>query len=284
MLILYHKVWYNASMKVYEKLQLQTSFIKSKIGGFVPQIAIVLGSGLAGIFGEGDVEVAFADIPHFPKVSVKGHKGKILFKQISGVPIMIMEGRFHYYEGYSLSDVVAPVRIAAMLGVKKLVLTNAAGAANAGYNVGDIMLIKDHINFAPNVLIGENLGELGERFPDVSTLYQNEWFTTIKTAADRLGVVVREGVYMCFTGPSYETAAEVKMAGILGADAVGMSTTSEALAAHHAGVSVAGISLITNMGTGLSKEGLFHCDVVEVGNRKAGEIARVICESIRMLL
>ena len=267
-------------MRAYEKLLEQVNFIKSKLDGFVPDVAIVLGSGLAGIFGEADTVVSFADIPHFPAATVKGHKGKILFKKIGGKNVMIFEGRLHFYEGYPMSDVVSNVRIASMLGAKKLVLTNAAGAANADYNVGDIMLIRDHINLSPNPLIGANVEELGERFPDVSTLWQNEWSTTIKMAADSNKIKYREGVYMCFTGPSYETAAEVKMAGILGADAVGMSTTAEAIAAHHAGMTVAGITLITNMGTGLSKEGLFHCDVVEVGNRVAGDIGRVIVEAM----
>ena len=260
---------------MYNKLLEQANFIKSKTGGVTPCAAVILGSGLSGIFGGGGVAVDYKDIPGFPRATVSGHKGKIQFTQINGVNAAVFEGRLHYYEGHSIQDTVSTVRVAKLLGAELLFLTNAAGAANPEFRPGDIMLIKDHISLAPNPLIGANLHELGPRFPDVSNLYDKQLFTTVKTVAKAQKIAVKEGVYVQFTGPSYETAAEVRMARILGGDAVGMSTAAEAVAACHAGLRVAGLSVITNMGTGLSAD-IAHDEVVAIGKGAGPKIAALI--------
>ena len=192
--------------------------------------------------------INYADIEGFPVSTVKGHKGRFVFAHVEGVPMVIMQGRVHYYEGYPMSDVVLPTRLMGLLGAKKIILTNAAGCVNYNFKPGDFMLITDHITTAvPNPLIGENIDELGTRFPDMSEVYAPELQEKVRKAAEKLQVPLQEGVYMQFTGPSYETPAEIRMCRTWGGDAAGMSTACEAVAANHMGMKVCGISCITNL-------------------------------------
>lgn len=248
-----------------------------------PEIGIVLGSGLGDFADsiEDKVEIAYKDIPGFPVSTVKGHDGKLIFGKINSKNVCLMKGRIHFYEGYDMSDVVYPIRVLADLGVKTLILTNAAGGVNTYFNPADLMIITDHINLmGKNPLIGPNDEDLGPRFPDMTDLYTPELVDLAENSAKKLGIGIRKGVYMYFTGPSYETAAEVKMARILGADAVGMSTVPEAIVARHRGLKILGISTITNMSTGILDTPLDHAEVVEVGNLVAGKFKELLNEII----
>ncbi|MCM1579039.1 MAG: purine-nucleoside phosphorylase, partial [Ruminococcus sp.] len=219
-----------------------------------------------------------------PMSTVEGHKGRFVFGYVNTgerkVPVVIMQGRVHYYEGYSMKEVVMPIRLMKMMGAKALMLTNAAGGVNWGYECGDLMLIRDHINLAPSPLIGENVSELGVRFPDMSEIYSKRLRDAVKTAARRLGIGLREGVYIQLTGPQYESPSEVRMVRTLGADAVGMSTAAEAVAARHCGLEVAGISCISNLACGVSSRPLSHEEVQETADRVAPLFRKLITESL----
>lgn len=267
---------------VYEKLLKCYDSVRKKID-FKPEIALVLGSGL-GDYGE-TIEVAatldYADIEGFPKSTVEGHKGRFIFGYVEKVPVVCMQGRVHYYEGYPMTDVVLPIRLMKMMGAKILFLTNAAGGLNYDFSPGDFMLITDHImNFVPSPLIGANLDALGVRFPDMSTIYKKELQEIIKKAAADLGVGLKEGVYIQLTGPNYETPAEVRMCRSLGADAAGMSTAAEAVAANHMGMKVCGISCITNMACGMLEQPLSHSEVQETADRVAVTFKKLVTQSI----
>lgn len=267
---------------VYEKLLKCYDSVREKVD-FKPEIALVLGSGL-GDYGE-TIDVAatldYADIEGFPKSTVEGHKGRFIFGYVEEVPVVCMQGRVHYYEGYPMTDVVLPIRLMKMMGAKVLFLTNAAGGLNYDFSPGDFMLIKDHImNFVPSPLIGANLDELGVRFPDMSTIYKKELQEIIKKAAADLAIDLKEGVYIQLTGPNYETPAEVKMCRILGADAAGMSTAAEAVAANHMGMKVCGISCITNMACGMLEQPLSHSEVQETADRVAITFKKLVTQSI----
>ena len=231
-----------------------------------PTFGMILGSGL-GDFAEtleDRLVIPFTDIPDFPAATVPGHAGALVFGRKHGHSIVCLQGRIHYYEGHPMSLLAMPVRILAKLGVKTLVLTNAAGGVNTAYRPGDLMLITDHINFSGgNPLIGPHEPEFGPRFPDVTDLYSSNLRLKIKLAAVEAGITLRQGVYMMFSGPSYETPAEIRMARILGADAVGMSTVPEALVAAQCGIKVLGISCITNLAAGVSPNKLSHEEVME---------------------
>jgi len=261
-----------------------------KITDFEPEVALVLGSGLGDLADEIEAAavVEYSDIEGFPVSTAPGHKGRFVFGNIGGVKVVIMQGRVHYYEGYPVEQVVMPARLMGMMGAKVLFLTNAAGGINTDYKAGDFMLIRDHImSFFPNPLIGENIDELGLRFPDMTDVYNLELRKTIKSVAGRLGIELKEGVYIQFTGPTYETPAEVRMAGMLGADAVGMSTACEAAVANHMGMRVCGISCISNKAAGLSAAPLTHQEVVETGDRVAPlfrELVKASIEEIGKLL
>lgn len=255
--------------EISEKLEKAKEYI-CKRAGIKPAVGIVLGSGLGNFAERAEIvsEIPYEDIPCFPRSTVEGHKGRFVFGKISKTPVVIMQGRVHYYEGYPMEDVIMPARIMGLLGIKTLLLTNAAGGVNKGFSAGDLMLIKDHIScFVPNPLIGKNLSELGTRFPDMSEVYDRELSGMIKACAESLGTELKEGVYCQLTGPSYETPAEIKMLSVLGADAVGMSTVVEAIAAQHMGVRVCGISLITNMAAGISEVPLSHEEVKEAADK-----------------
>jgi len=255
--------------EISEKLEKAKEYI-CKRAGINPAVGIVLGSGLGNFAERAEIisEIPYEDIPCFPRSTVEGHKGRFVFGKIGNTPVVIMQGRVHYYEGYPMEDVIMPARIMGLLGIKTLLLTNAAGGVNKGFSAGDLMLIKDHIScFVPNPLIGKNLSELGTRFPDISEVYDRELSGRIKACAESLGTELKEGVYCQLTGPSYETPAEIKMLSVLGADAVGMSTAVEAIAARHMGVRVCGISLITNMAAGISEVPLSHEEVKEAADK-----------------
>lgn len=250
---------------------------------FKPKIALVLGSGLGDYADTISVETSlnYDQIDSFPVSTVPGHRGRFVFGYIQDVPAVIMQGRVHYYEGYNVSDVVMPIRLMGMMGAEVLFLTNACGAINTDYSAGDFMVLRDHIILGvPSPLIGRNIDELGPRFPDMSEVYSKELRQYIHLAAEKNSIRLQEGVYIQVTGPNYETPAEIKSYGIMGADVVGMSTAVEAVAAHHMGMKVCGISCVSNMAAGISKSKLSHEEVQEMANKKAPEFKRLITQSI----
>lgn len=237
-----------------------------------PTTAIILGSGLgklADSISEADI-IPYSDIPHFKASTAVGHKGNLIFGLLDRTPVMAMQGRFHYYEGYTMQEVTFPVRVMSRLGIRRLLVSNAAGGINPAFAVGDLMIITDHINFMPNPLIGKNIDEMGPRFPDMTTVYSRALRKRAHAAAAELGVTLREGVYVAETGPTYETPAEYRMFAMLGGDAVGMSTIPEVIVARHCGMEIFGMSVITNCAKDLSES----CqndgdDVVRAADRAA---------------
>lgn len=267
---------------MYNKLMTCLKSVKEKID-FQPELGLILGSGLGDYADEITIEqtIDYTEIEGFPVSTVKGHKGRFVFGYIGKTPVVIMQGRVHYYEGYSMSDVVLPTRLMGMLGIKKLILTNAAGTCNLDYRPGDFMMITDHITTGiPSPLIGPNLDELGTRFPDMSQVYSKRLQEVVRTAAKECGISLREGVYVQFTGPNYETPAEVKLARLWGGDAIGMSTACEAMAARHMGIEVCGISCITNLCAGMSQEPLDHKEVQETADRVAKSFKELITKIV----
>lgn len=267
---------------MYKKLMTCLSSVREKID-FKPEIGLILGSGLGDYADEIQIEqiIDYTDIEGFPVSTVKGHKGRFVFGYVGDTPVVIMQGRVHYYEGYPMSDVVLPTRLMGMLGAKKLILTNAAGGVNQAYKPGDFMMLTDHITVGvPSPLIGPNIEELGTRFPDMSEVYSKRLQEVIKKSSGECGIEIQEGVYVQFTGPNYETPAEVRLARIWGGDAVGMSTACEAMAACHMGLEVCGISCITNMAAGISEEKLDHKEVQETADRVAKSFKQLITKII----
>ncbi len=267
------------------KIERSLDYIEKKIGT-KPELGIILGSGLGSFVEEIEDRqiISYEEIVDFPKSTVEGHKGQFVLGRVNGKNIIAMDGRFHFYEGYDIDDVVLPVRLMIKLGIDKLIVTNAAGGVNKDFKPGDLMIIKDHINFSGrNPLIGKNMEEFGPRFPDMSEAYSESGRQAIKKAADKLNLELKEGVYMYFTGPNYETPAEVRMARILGADAVGMSTVPEVIIANHASVDVLGISCITNMAAGILEEKLNHEEVIETSKRIRDDFSRLVYEVIGMI-
>lgn len=263
---------------MYERLQACLKSVREKTD-FVPEVGIVLGSGLGDFAKEirGEKTVPYEEIEGFPVSTVAGHKGQFVFGYVGETPIVAMQGRVHYYEGYTMQEVVLPTRLMGLLGVKKLVLTNAAGGVNTSFEPGDFMMLTDHIAFAvPSPLIGKNMDELGTRFPDMSNVYDESLQELIRKVAGECEIALKEGVYMQFTGPAYETPSEVKMSRILGADAVGMSTACEAMAARHMGLQVCGISCITNMAAGILPQKLDHKEVQETADRVAEDFKKLV--------
>jgi purine-nucleoside phosphorylase len=268
-----------------EKIYGAAEFLKQKYRN-QPKIGLILGSGLGVLADEieNPVKIPYREIPGFPVSTVEGHAGQLVFGVLSGVEVVAMQGRFHYYEGYSMDKVTFPVRVMKAIGVESLIVTNAAGGVNETFSAGDLMIITDHINFTgTNPLIGPNDPKLGVRFPDMSEAYTKELRTLAKEVASRLSIDVKEGVYFGFSGPVYETPAEIRMVRVLGGDAVGMSTVPEVIVARHSGMKVLGISCISNMAAGILDQPLTHDEVIETTEKVKANFLLYIKEIVKNL-
>ncbi|WP_425800288.1 purine-nucleoside phosphorylase [Desulfitobacterium sp. Sab5] len=260
-------------------------FLMEKVNN-QPEMGIVLGSGLGGFAEvmEEAVSIPYRDIPHFPVSTVEGHKGELVFGKVNGKPVVAMQGRFHYYEGYSMQEVTFPIRVMQVLGVTGLIVTNASGGINSSYRPGDLVLIKDHLNFmGENPLRGANHSNLGPRFPDLSEGYDLEWRQKALTVAREIGIHPQEGVYAAMSGPSYETPAEIRYLRTVGADLVGMSTVPEVIATNHGGMRVLGILCVTNMAVGILPQRLSHAEVMETAERIEKQFIRFVQALVRIL-
>ena len=270
---------------VYEKLMKCLESVRAQVD-FEPEVALVLGSGLGDYAEEIDIRATldYHDIEGVPVSTSPGHKGRFVFGYVGKVPVVIMQGRVHFYEGYPIQDVVLPARLMKLMGAKVLFLTNAAGGVNGNFHAGDFMLMNDQIStFVPSPLIGENIEEFGPRFPDMSQVYDKDLRELIKTTAGELQIPLQEGVYIQLTGPAYESPAEVRMCRTLGADAVGMSTACEALAANHMGMKICGISFISNLACGMTDEPLSHKEVQEAADKAAPLFKKLVTASIEKI-
>ncbi len=269
-----------------KKLDKTVAYLKSKID-YVPEIAIILGSGLGKLadFIEDAKVIPYEEIPNFPETTVVGHEGKLIFGTIKNRKVVAMKGRFHYYEGNEMDTVVYPIRVFKHLGIENLIVTNAAGGVNISYKPGDLMLITDHISlFCDNPLRGGNIDELGPRFPDMSVAYDRNLRALASETAEKLGIDLKSGIYSYCKGPSYESPAEIKALRNMGADAVGMSTVPETITARHMAMRVLGISCITNMAAGILDQPLNHAEVMETGKqveKKFSELVSGIIENWR---
>ncbi|MBP5552886.1 MAG: purine-nucleoside phosphorylase [Spirochaetales bacterium] len=267
-----------------QKLNEAKAFIESRTKGMEIYAGLVLGSGLGDLAEEikNPVIINYKDIPHFPVSTVAGHAGRLVIGELEGRNVLCMQGRFHFYEGYEMDQVVFPIQVMKMLGVRRLILTNAAGCVNKAWKPGTLMLINDHIKLAPqSPMRGRNEEELGLRFFDMSRAYDPELIKVAKAQAEKLGIPVTEGVYMFFSGPNFETPAEIRAARVLGADAVGMSTVPEVIAAAHCGLRTLGISCMTNMAAGILDQPLGHTEVLETGLRVKGQFSALIRAIVR---
>ena len=269
-------------MLLSEKVELAKEYIKTKIEA-VPDIAVVLGSGLGSLADEveSQVIIPYTDIPYWPRSTVTGHAGRLVIGKLHGTPVIMMQGRVHYYEGYSMTEVTFPTRVLAVLGIKAIVLTNASGGVNTDIKPGTIVAIQDHINYMGiNPLIGENNPDWGVRFPDMTMAYDRDFIKLTCDIAEREGILLRKGVYIAFSGPSFETPAEIRMARILGADVVGMSTVPEAIIAHHMGMKVLGISCLTNKNLPDCMAATSHEDILRQANESAAALGSLLCALI----
>jgi purine-nucleoside phosphorylase len=261
------------------------SFLAERITA-VPELGVILGSGL-GAFAdlvEEKVVIPYQDIPHFPLSTVEGHAGQLVFGQVQGRLLVVMQGRFHYYEGYTMQEVTFPIRVMQALGVTGLIVTNAAGGINSAFHGGDLILIKDHLNLmGSNPLRGANLSNLGPRFPDMSEGYNLEWRQKALVIAKEVGINPQEGVYVAVSGPNYETPAEIRYLRTIGADMVGMSTVPEVIVANHGGMRVLGISCVTNMAAGILGQKLSHVEVMETAERVGKQFVNFVKELVRVL-
>ena len=256
-------------MDIYGNISEAVEFIKSKIS-VTPETGIILGSGLGDFADEIDksVVIPYEEIPNFKKVKVKGHAGNLVVGMVSGKPVAVLQGRYHFYEGHDIRDIVFPVRVLCSLGIQNLLITNAAGGINSAFAPGDLMVISDHINLmGENPLSGDNDERIGPRFPDMSTIYDKVLSEKIISTARSMKISIKSGVYAGLRGPSYETPAEIRMLKTIGADSVGMSTVPECIAAKHMGMKVAGISCITNFAAGIIDQPLDHSEVTETADR-----------------
>ena len=266
-------------------MQNTVNFINKKTNNFQPEIGIILGSGLGELADEYcDYAIPYTEIPNFVKSTVQGHKGRLIFADINGKNVIMMQGRNHFYEGHSLQEITYPVKVMKALGVKTLILTNAAGAVNESFKPADLMIITDHINFmGSNPLIGKNDETLGERFPDMSEIYKKKLIDIAEKCADKLAIDIKKGVYWANSGPSYETPAEINMIRKLGGDAVGMSTVPEAIVANYCGLNVLGISCITNAASSASGAKLSHEEVIEAAANAKNKFKSLILEILKEL-
>ena len=257
-----------------------------RIYPIIPTVGIVLGSGLGSFTGEMTIEkeIHYSDIPHFPVSTVEGHSGKLIFGKLGGKNVVAMAGRFHYYEGYTPQEVVFPIRVMKFLGIDTLLISNAAGGTNEGFKVGDLMVIKDHISFlAINPLLGKNIDELGQRFPDMSEPYKKVLIEKAKAIASKANIELKEGVYCGVTGPTFETRSEYKLLRIMGGDAVGMSTVQEVIAAVHLGVTVFAMSVITDIGIREEENKITHAEVLEEASNAEPKLTYIFKELIAQL-
>jgi purine-nucleoside phosphorylase len=270
-------------ISIFDRATEAARFIYARSAGKSPRVAVTLGSGLGGVAGcvQDSVEIPYEEIPYFVKPTVDGHAGTMIVGNCSGVDVVLMRGRFHFYEGYSMEEVTLPIRVFAAMGIKSLILTNAAGGVSSKLSPGSLMAITDHINMmGENPLRGPNDARFGERFPDMTAAYEPAYLTTAHEVALQIGVKLEDGVYMALRGPSYETPAEIRMLRTLGADAVGMSTVPEVIVARHSGIRVLAISCITNIAAGLAPSQINHAEVIEVGARAGIQLADLIVKII----
>ena len=270
----------------FEQYQQSADYIREKIGTFAPKVAMILGSGLGymGDIVEDAIAVPYGEIPHFKASTAPGHKGRLVFGRLEGVPVAVMQGRMHHYEGYSYEEVAYAVRVLRLLGCDTLIVTNAAGCVNTSWKAGDLMLITDQIKiFMESPLRGENLPQFGVRFPDASHLYTPALRDVARQAAGELGIELKEGVYMYFPGPQYETPAEVRFARIAGADAVGMSTAPEVIVAGHCGMQVLGFTLLSNMAAGILDQPLSEEEVLEAAEACKDKFSRLVLACLKRI-
>ncbi len=268
-----------------QKVEAATNYINSKVSN-KPKIGLILGSGLGEFVDliQNKKSLSYGEIPNFFKTTIEGHSGQLIFGTLSGIEIVVMQGRVHLYEGHAISEVSLPTRVLCTLGIKNLILTNAAGGINASFAPGDLIAINDHINLmGRNPLIGPNVNEWGPRFPDMSFAYNPELISAIKASCEELRYPFKQGVYCALSGPTYETPAEIRMLRTLGADMVGMSTVPETIVANHMGIKVAGISCITNMAAGISKVKLSHDDIKEVATKSMSNFKNILKKSIEKI-
>lgn len=267
------------------KIKKAKEYIESRID-YSPETALILGSGLGEMAEEIEEKtvIDYRDIPDFPVSTVQGHKGRLVIGRMNGKKVVAMQGRFHFYEGYRMQEVVFPVWVFKALGIKNLIVTNAAGGVNTSFKPGDLMIIKDHINYTNNnPLIGPNIEEFGPRFPDMSEAYSRELIDKVKKSAELIGLSMREGTYAFLTGPAYETPAEIRALRIIGADAVGMSTVPEVVAAKHCGITAVGISCITNMAAGILDQPLNHKEVMDTADKVKADFSKLIRKIIESI-
>ena len=270
-------------MERFYQMEETLNYIKSKIGNFVPETACILGSGLGELANEFEnaIKISFSDIPGFKKPTIEGHAGYLVFVKINNKNVVFMQGRYHYYEGHTVQDVVFPIKVLKLLGLKNLIITNAAGGLNQNYKPGTLMIINDHINFtATNPLIGPNDEKMGPRFPDMTYAYCPKYRELAKQKAIENNIKLHEGVYFYSPGPQFETPAEIRAARVLGADVCGMSTVFETVCANHCGMEVMCISMVTNMAAGMRDERLDGIDVVKAAKKAGGNVAKLITECL----
>ncbi|MBP5643710.1 MAG: purine-nucleoside phosphorylase [Bacteroidales bacterium] len=268
-----------------EKILETVDFIKSKTNGFEPEVGIVLGSGLGGLVNVIDTQysIPYAEIPNFPVSTVAGHQGKLILGTLSGRRVVAMQGRFHYYEGYSTKEVTFPIRVLKYLGIKLLVLSNASGGINPDFRVSDIMIITDHINLLPNPLIGKNDDRIGTRFPEMSEAYNKKAIALADKIAAELNIKVQHGVYVGDTGPTYETPAEYNYYRVIGGDCVGMSTVPEVIIARHCGLPVFAMSIITDLGGKDIAVQVTHEEVINAANVAEPKMTAILKEMLKRL-
>ncbi len=269
-------------MNMLEKINQSVAFIREKTN-FNPEIGIILGTGLGGLVREIDVKAVldYKEIPHFPISTVEGHSGRLIFGTLSGKNVVAMQGRFHYYEGYNMQEVTFPVRVMKFLGITHLIVSNASGGINPDFEIGDIMIIKDHINLLPNPLIGKNYDELGPRFPDMSEAYDKKLIEKAENIAKRLGIKVQKGVYVGVTGPTLETPSEYVYFRTIGGDTVGMSTVPEVIVARHMNIPCFAISIITDLGVPGKIVKVTHEDVQRIASQSEPKMTQIIKELVK---
>ncbi len=270
---------------IYQKIKEVVEAVQSRTT-IKPEIGLILGSGLGSVAEQitESVTIPYSELPHFYRTTIEGHAGQMIIGKMNGVPVVILQGRFHFYEGHSMESVVFPTRAICALGIHTLILTNAAGGINTRFRAGDLMMIEDHLNLmGDNPLKGPHLAQLGPRFPDLSEAYCKSCIETVFQVSKELDISLQKGVYAGLLGPTYETPAEVRMLRTLGADAVGMSTVPESIAANHLGVRVVGISCITNLAAGLSPHKLNHQEVIDISKISTNKMALLLTSSIPRL-